>query len=115
MQIDLGSRDPVFLSAVAEICSELLALAQVHEPEYAAIPMQGSGTFAVEATLGSVVGQVGSLLILSNGAYGDRLAEIARTLQIRHIVRRFAETQPLDAAVLAEVKQKEPWGEQCAS
>ena len=108
MQIDLGSRDPVFLSAVAEICSELLALAQVHEPHYAAIPMQGSGTFAVEATLGSVVGQVGSLLILSNGAYGDRLAELARTLQIRHVVRRFPETQPLDAAVLAEVKQKEP-------
>ncbi|HMY57671.1 MAG TPA: 2-aminoethylphosphonate--pyruvate transaminase [Pseudomonadota bacterium] len=108
MLVDLGSRDPFFLRTVAELRTELLAIAQVSEPEFAAVPIQGSGTFAVEATLGSAVGKTGGLLILSNGAYGDRLADIARSVGIPHVVHRFAETEPLDPHVIATAQRKAP-------
>jgi 2-aminoethylphosphonate-pyruvate transaminase len=108
MLVDLGSRDAAFLRAVAEIRDELLALAAVAEPDYAAVPMQGSGTFAVEATLRSGVGREGELLILSNGAYGDRLAELARAIGLRYVIRRFAETEPLEPSVIAEARSSNP-------
>lgn len=108
MQVDLGSRDPAFLAAVAELRGELLALAEVSEPSFAAIPMQGSGTFALESALGSVVDQPSQLLILSNGAYGDRLAELAERLRLAPVVRRVAETEPLDPRVIAAIRDEQP-------
>lgn len=108
MQVDLGSRDPAFLSAVAALRSELLALAEVSEPSYAAIPMQGSGTFALESALGSVVDAQRRLLILSNGAYGDRLVELAERLRLLPVVRRVSETEPLDPRDIAALKTEQP-------
>ena len=48
------------------------------EPEYTCVLMQGSGTFGVESVLTSCAGPEDCLLIASNGAYGDRMADIAR-------------------------------------
>ena len=42
---------------------------------YDCVPMQGSGTFSVEAMLGSFIPRDGKVLVLSNGAYGKRIAE----------------------------------------
>lgn len=108
MLVDLGSRDPAFLEALAELRTELLALAEVGEPSYAAIPMQGSGTFALESALGSVVDKPSRLLILSNGAYGDRLAELAERLRLAPVVRRVPETAPLDPADIAAIRNEQP-------
>ena len=108
MLVDLGSRDPAFLEALAELRTELLALAEVGEPSYAAIPMQGSGTFALESALGSVVDKPSRLLILSNGAYGDRLAELVERLRLAPVVRRVPETAPLDPADIAAIRNEQP-------
>ena len=40
--------------------------------------MQGSGTFGVESVLTSVVGENEKLLIIANGAYGQRMANICQ-------------------------------------
>ena len=48
---DLGSRDQAFIETVRAIRRKLLEVAGVAEQEYVAIPMQGSGTFAIEAVL----------------------------------------------------------------
>ncbi len=58
--------------------------------------MQGSGSFSVEATIGSVVPRDGRLLVLANGAYGDRLAKIASYLAIDHLVHDTGELAPPD-------------------
>ncbi|MFO0575085.1 MAG: 2-aminoethylphosphonate--pyruvate transaminase [Polyangia bacterium] len=97
---DLGSRDAAFLRIVAAVRSELLRLAETDEPEYTTVPMQGSGTFALEATLGSVVPPSGRLLVLSNGTYGERLAAIATALGIPHEVRAFPDDEPLPPRAL---------------
>ncbi len=66
--------------------------------DYTAVLMQGSGTFAVEATLGSVVGPNHKLLIVDNGAYGQRMVQMAQRLQIAHTVIKVPETRPADVA-----------------
>ena len=40
--------------------------------------MQGSGTFAIESVISSAIPRDGKLLVLINGAYGRRIAQIAR-------------------------------------
>jgi 2-aminoethylphosphonate-pyruvate transaminase len=69
--------------------------------------MQGSGTFAVEAMIGSTVPENGKLLILANGAYGDRLAEIATYLGISHVVHDTGELAPPDLSRLEETLDKD--------
>ena len=76
MQRDLGSRDTEFIAVIQEVRRRLVALC-ADPAEYTAVLMQGSGTFGIEATLSSVVPPDGKLLILINGAYGNRMAKIA--------------------------------------
>ncbi len=61
---------------------------------YTSVLMQGSGTFVVEALLGSAIAHDGKLLVLSNGAYGRRLARIARVLGIDHEIFDSGELDP---------------------
>lgn len=59
--------------------------------------LQGSGTYCVEATIGSSVGPEGRLLILANGAYGKRMGEIARYQGLDYRLVNLPETQPVTA------------------
>ena len=47
-----------------------------------AVPLQGSGTFALEAMLTTLVGPTDRVLILTNGAYGRRLVQMAECLGV---------------------------------
>eukprot|EP00947_MAST-08B_sp_MAST-8B-sp1_P001119 g1119.t1 len=94
MMQDLGSRDARFLSVVEEIRDGLLDMAGVSEDAgYECVLMQGSGTFAVESTVGSVVPRDGKLLILSNGAYGQRIKKMAEIYDIDHAIKQYAERE----------------------
>lgn len=77
---------------VQDIRSRLVALAS-RSPGYTSVLMQGSGTFSVEAVLGSSVPRDGELLVLANGHYGDRIAQIARCLGLAHTVLDFGEVE----------------------
>ncbi len=72
---DWGSRDDAFIAMTARVRARLLALAQA-TTTHECVPIQGSGTFVVEATLGTLVPRDGKALVLVNGAYGKRIAEI---------------------------------------
>ncbi len=80
---------------VQNIRARLVDLATRRKEEYTSILMQGSGTFSVEATLISAVPSDGKLLILSNGAYGNRMGEIAHYARLNHDVLRWKETETI--------------------
>ena len=82
MLSDLGSRDYTFIEMVKDIRNRLLEIAQVPKGDYESIIMQGSGTFGLEAVVSSTVPPDGKLLVIVNGAYGRRIALIAKTLHI---------------------------------
>lgn len=75
---DWGSWDADFRAMTVELRQGLLALTGDSKGEYDCVPMQGSGSFCVEAMLGSFVPSDGKVLILANGAYGLRAAETMR-------------------------------------
>jgi 2-aminoethylphosphonate-pyruvate transaminase len=79
---DLGPRDFEFISLVKDIRRRLLALGGVENAGYVAIPMQGCGTYSVEAVISSTVPPDGKLLVVVNGAYGKRIARMAAVLKI---------------------------------
>ena len=64
--------------------------------------LQGSGTFGVEALLGTVLPPDGRLLVAANGAYGKRMADIADRLRISCVELDFGETAPIDPRRIAE-------------
>ena len=91
---DMGSRDHSFVNAVKEIRNGLLKLAHVsREDGYECVIVQGSGTFGVESVISSVIGSNDSLLILVNGAYGERIVKMATIHRLNHQVFRFEEDE----------------------
>jgi len=90
--------DDYNVGVVTPIRQKLVHLATATQPnEYTCVLMQGSGTFSVESMIRSVIPPDGKLLVLSNGAYGDRLARIAVKLRINHIVHDCGELERPDA------------------
>lgn len=75
---DWGSWDDDFRAMTRDLRSRLLRMIgppQANDPAYDCVPMQGSGSFCVEAMLGSFVPRDGKVLVLANGAYGLRAAK----------------------------------------
>ena len=73
---------------VTPLRRDLLAIAGLDEEKYTTVLLQGSGTYCVEATIGASVGADDKLLILANGAYGRRMAQIADYYHINYILVR---------------------------
>jgi 2-aminoethylphosphonate-pyruvate transaminase len=91
--------DEDYNAIVQDLRGKLVRLA-TRADGYTAVLMQGSGTFSVEATIGTAVPADGALLVLVNGAYGARMVEIARRLQIRVVSHDSGEARPPDLALL---------------
>lgn len=72
---DWGSWDDEFRAMTRKMRSQLLALLGPGSTDYDCVPIQGSGSYCVEAMLGSFVPRDGKLLVLANGAYGLRAAK----------------------------------------
>lgn len=105
---DMGSRDIEFINVVKEIRSELLSIAGLTpEDGYDTILMQGSGTFGVESVISTVIPSYGHLLILSNGAYGDRIKQMADVYGIQNTNLKYKENQTPSALDTEEVLKKE--------
>lgn len=103
---DLGSRDFEFIETVKDIRRRLLGL--VGDPEgFEAIPMQGSGTFALESVLSSTVPRDGKVVVLVNGAYGKRLAQMCAVLGIAHVALVYPEDTTPDLDELKSVLREE--------
>ena len=97
---DAGSWHYEFNNLVRDIRARLLTLADVAPGTYECVLMQGSGTFGVEAVLASTVPPAGKLLVLSNGAYGERIIQMAQCLRIPVVPVRVPEDQVPDPAVV---------------
>src|SRR5580658_1341494 len=93
--------DDYNLEIVTPIREGLLQLASATQPElFTSVLMQGSGTFSVEAMIGSVVPGNGKLLVLANGEYGNRLGRIAAILKVPHLMHDTGELAPPDLVKL---------------
>ncbi|WP_347901098.1 2-aminoethylphosphonate--pyruvate transaminase [Pseudomonas purpurea] len=97
MMVDWGSWDERFNQLTASLCEQLLAILDGADTHHC-VPLQGSGTFAVEAAIGTLVPRDGKVLVLINGAYGKRLAKICEVLGRAYNTFETAEDEPTTAA-----------------
>lgn len=98
---DAGSWHFEFNALVRHVRESILQIAGVsQELGYEAILLQGSGTFGVEAVFASAIPMPGKLLILANGAYGERMVQMAEHLRLDHVILRSPENALLDLGQL---------------
>ena len=81
------------LHIVEALRKELVGIATRNTEEYTSVLLQGSGTYCVEAVIGAAIGKNDKLLICSNGAYGDRMGNIAEYYHIDYELLAFDETE----------------------
>jgi len=99
---DWGSRDAAFLKINTEVLARLPEIVN-GVSDYVTVPMQGSGTFSVEAMLTTFVPPDGHVLLLINGAYGHRAKRILDIAKRKVAAHETPEDTPPD---LAEVEQQ---------
>jgi 2-aminoethylphosphonate-pyruvate transaminase len=104
---DWGSRDTDFIALNRHVREQLVILAG-GVGTHVAVPLQGSGTFAVEAMLGTFVPRAGKLLILANGAYGRRMVQMCRYSSCAHAVYETAEDTPPAPSEVARRLAEDP-------
>ena len=104
---DWGSWDAEFNAITASICRDLVQIAHGGE-EYVCVPLQGSGTFAVEAAIGNLVPREGRVLVPNNGAYCARIVRICRYLNRAVIDLPIAEDRPATAAAVDAALTADP-------
>ncbi len=108
---DLSTWDRDYNDLVQEVRASLVDMAVADPAQREAwtmVPMQGSGTFSVEATLGSVVPPDGALLVVENGVYGERMGLIAARLGIRLVSLSLGETQAVDVEAVRRALVEHP-------
>ncbi len=99
---DWGSRDKKFIELNASIRNSLVGLID-GENEYQCIPMQGSGTFAVESMVSSLTSDNSKILILINGAYGHRMKKMCSYLNRKFIEYEVAEHEVHDLEKINDI------------
>ena len=96
---DWGSRDATFIKINKSVLTRLPAIVNGGD-DFVTVPMQGSGTFAVEAMLTTFVPRNGKVLLLINGAYGQRAKKICEIAGRAVAVHETAEDTPPDLAAV---------------
>jgi len=104
---DWGSRDATFIDTNQRVRDRLLAIAEAEE-SHVCVPLQGSGTFAVEAAIATVLPRDGKALVLINGAYGTRMTKILDYLGRAYLTLETAEDVPPTATDVDVLLKSDP-------
>ncbi|EOV8086252.1 2-aminoethylphosphonate--pyruvate transaminase [Providencia huaxiensis] len=98
--------DDYNLGVVQNIRQQLVTLA-TDKKGYSSVLLQGSGSYAVEAVLGSAIGAKEKIFIISNGAYGARMAQMAEGLGISHCIYDCGEVSLPDLQQIEQILQQD--------
>ena len=104
---DWGSWDSAFNAITASLRKDLVDIVG-GGAEYTCVPLQGSGTFSVEAAIGTVVPRAGRVLVPNNGAYCARIVRICKVLGRAVVDLAVAEDQPVTGAVVEAALAADP-------
>ncbi|WNS78483.1 2-aminoethylphosphonate--pyruvate transaminase [Domibacillus sp. DTU_2020_1001157_1_SI_ALB_TIR_016] len=98
--------EDTYKQMTCDIRNELTALSG--HSRYTAVLMQGSGTFSVEAVMGTFIAKTDHVLIGVNGAYGRRMAEIATKMGLHFSTVETEETKAIDAQAIEQKMIQDP-------
>ena len=104
---DWGSWDASFNAITGSICKDVVEVVNGAQ-SHVCVPLQGSGTFSVEAALGNLVPRNGKVLVPNNGAYCARIAKILKYLGREHSVIDIAEDKQATASMIEGALKMDP-------
>ena len=104
---DWGSWDAKFNAVTARVRQKLLAIVDGADT-HVCVPLQGSGTFAVEAAINTLVPRDGHVLVLINGAYGKRMARLVEMMGRRTSIFETADDVPTTAQDVQRLLTQDP-------
>ena len=107
MLFDRCTWDDEYKQITQKIRGQLLAVAGVSPGEYTVVLLQGSGSFGVEATLTTALGEEDKCLIVTNGAYGDRMVAMANYMGLPHTVYATPYERPPEAQEIEAILQQD--------
>ncbi|MSQ68946.1 MAG: 2-aminoethylphosphonate aminotransferase [Gammaproteobacteria bacterium] len=106
---DLCHREPEFFDLQDAAREGLLAVYGVAASDWAPVLITGSGTAAVESMVAALVPADGRLLVVENGVYGERIAQMAKQYRIDHeVVQHDWLCAPDFNAILARLDHAQP-------
>jgi 2-aminoethylphosphonate-pyruvate transaminase len=104
---DWGSWDSAFNAVTAKVRAQLLDVIN-GKGSHVAVPMQGSGTFAIEAACHTLLPRDGHMLVLINGAYGKRMAKLVQMMGRQTTIFEAPDDVPITADVVQRLLQQHP-------
>ena len=107
MSFDLGSRGPSFKKITADVRRILTRLASCDDT-HSAVLLPGSGSFAIEAALGSFLSDRHKILVLVNGIYGERVCKMLDWMQKPFVSHMFPCDAPIDVTVVRHLLASDP-------
>jgi 2-aminoethylphosphonate-pyruvate transaminase len=107
MLSDWGSWDSAFNAITASLRRDLVDIVE-GGADYTCVPLQGSGTFSVEAAIGTVVPRAGKVLVPNNGAYCARIVRICKVLGRAVVDLPVPEDQPVTGAMVEAALAADP-------
>lgn len=108
MSIDRCTWDDEYKQITQKIRSQLLDLAHVSKEDYTVVLMQGSGTFSVESVMQTAIGENDKALIITNGAYGKRIVQMAEYIGKNYEEYSVAYNEYPEEYVIREKLEKDP-------
>lgn len=108
MMVDHCTWDDDYKVITQRIRKELVAIANASEENYTAVLMQGSGSFGVESVLSSAVGENDKILIAANGAYGERMIQIAQANKLSYVSYMETYNKQPSAEKIAKMLEEDP-------
>ena len=105
---DICPREREFGALMRELGIDLLKVVHANETEWTTVLFCGSGTICMDACVSSLIGADGKLLIVNNGAYSARAAEMARAYSVPHIDLTFPVDGLPDLAVVERTLDENP-------
>ncbi|MEK4423654.1 2-aminoethylphosphonate--pyruvate transaminase [Solibacillus sp. FSL K6-1523] len=108
MNEDRCTWDDEYKQITQTIRKQLLEIAGVTEEKYTTVLMQGSGSFVVEAVLTTAVQSSDKVLFITNGAYGERMVQMANAIGIQHTQYETPYGEAVNASDIATLLQQDP-------
>ncbi|MCY4044008.1 MAG: 2-aminoethylphosphonate--pyruvate transaminase [Cellvibrionales bacterium] len=90
---DFCTWDDDYNQTIVQTIRQTLVALATKAQGYTSVLLQGSGTYCVEAVLQSFVGTEDKLLIINNGAYGERIAKMCDYMGINALSLTYSENQ----------------------